>query len=200
MNGREKSGKPQPSRANCICPLDNKTFPQNNLVYITLIRCVAVASVFSLTGRFMTHRNDAASHVLDRWRMLAEQRLNHLTELFESGRWRRYHSERTFLENIKEAKEAVEIWRSLAAPRPVARAASRPAPAPSVQLRKIEQAAKIAPRPIELPVATETEIVPSIEQAAAPVIDLRALERALEVPALDFAAMERRYPLLRNTL
>ena len=148
----------------------------------------------------MTHRNDAASHVLDRWHMLAEQRLNHLTELFESGRWRRYHSERTFLENIKEAKEAVEIWRSLAAPRPVARAASRPAPAPSVQLRKIEQAAKIAPRPIELPVATETEIVPSIEQAAAPVIDLRALERALEVPALDFAAIERRYPLLRNTL
>ena len=155
----------------------------------------------------MTHRNDAASHVLDRWRVLAEQRLEHLTELFESGRWRRYHSERTFLENIKEAKEAVEIWRSLATPRPVApRAASRPAPAPSVQLRKIEQAAKIAqpatiaPRPIELPVATERQFVPSIEEAAAPEIDLRALERTLEVPALDFAAIERRYPLLRNTL
>lgn len=148
----------------------------------------------------MTHRNDAASRVLDRWRMLAEQRLDHLTELFESGRWRRYHSERTFLENIKEAKEAVEIWRSLATPRPTApRATSRPAPAPSVQLRKIEQAAKIAPRPIELPVATETKIVPSIEESA-PVIDLLALERALVIPALDFAAIERRYPLLRNTL
>jgi uncharacterized repeat protein (TIGR03809 family) len=149
----------------------------------------------------MTHRRDATSHVLDRWRMLAEQRLEHLTELFESGRWRRYHSERTFLENIKEAKDAVETWRSLAIPKPIPpRAASRPAPAPPIQLRKIEQAAAIARRPIELPVATETEIVPSMEETVAPVIDLLALERALEVPALDFAAIERRYPLLRNAL
>ncbi len=38
---------------------------------------------------------------------------NHLTELFETGRWRRYHSELAFLENIKEAKAAVELWRDL---------------------------------------------------------------------------------------
>jgi hypothetical protein len=121
--------------------------------------------------------------------------------LFESGRWRRYHSERTFLENIKEAKEAVEVWRSLATPKTVApRPTARPGPAPHTQLRKIAQAAKIGPWPIELPVAREAEIVPSIEEMAAPVIDLLALERALEVPELDFAAIERRYPLLRNTL
>ena len=39
-----------------------------------------------------------------------------------------------------------------------------------------------------------------MEETVAPVIDLLALERALEVPALDFAAIERRYPLLRNAL
>jgi len=149
----------------------------------------------------MTHRRDATSNVLDRWRMLAEQRLEHLTELFESGRWRRYHSERTFLENIKEAKDAVETWRSLASPAPIApRAVSPRARAPTIQLRKIEQAAGMAPGPIELPVVTETEIVPSMEETVAPVIDLLALERALEIPAFDLAAVEQRYPLLRNAL
>ena len=50
----------------------------------------------------------------DRWCALAEQRLEHLTELFETGRWRRYHTELSFLENIQEAKSAVETWRRLA--------------------------------------------------------------------------------------
>jgi uncharacterized repeat protein (TIGR03809 family) len=64
----------------------------------------------------MAQRLDAArgQEILDRWRALAEQRLDHLTELFETGRWRRYHSELSFLENIQEAKSAVEIWRRLA--------------------------------------------------------------------------------------
>ena len=44
------------------------------------------------------------------WR---KQRLEHLTELFETGRWRRYHSEVALLENIQEAKRAVETWRDL---------------------------------------------------------------------------------------
>src|SRR5215475_13736552 len=113
----------------------------------------------------MTHRNDAArgADVLGRWRVLAEQRLEHLTELFESGRWRRYHSERAFLENIKEAKEAVETWRDLAAPKPVpARAAprprSQPRPAPPIQLRKMAQAAMTAP--VEWPEPIEVAIAP----------------------------------------
>src|SRR5476651_157239 len=64
----------------------------------------------------MAQRMDVArgQEILDRWRALAEQRLDHLTELFETGRWRRYHSELSFLENIQEAKSAVEIWRRLA--------------------------------------------------------------------------------------
>ena len=63
----------------------------------------------------MTHQLDVARgrDVVARWCALAEARLEHLTELFESGRWRRYHSERAFLENIQEAKAAVETWRDL---------------------------------------------------------------------------------------
>ncbi len=63
----------------------------------------------------MTHRTDAArgQEIVARWCNLAEQRLEHLTELFETGRWRRYHSEQDFLENIREARAAVDIWREL---------------------------------------------------------------------------------------
>src|SRR3978361_284158 len=63
----------------------------------------------------MTHRADVARgrDVVARWCNLAERRLEHLTELFETGRWRRYHSEVAFLENIHEAKSAVATWRTL---------------------------------------------------------------------------------------
>ena len=48
----------------------------------------------------MTHHiGVACGHPLAaRWQTLAEQRLEYLTELFETGRWRRYHSEIAFLE------------------------------------------------------------------------------------------------------
>ncbi|MGH6643223.1 MAG: TIGR03809 family protein, partial [Bradyrhizobium sp.] len=67
----------------------------------------------------MTHHVDAnvdlarGRNIVSRWCSLAEQRLEYLTELFETGRWRRFHTEREFLENIQEAKAAVELWRSL---------------------------------------------------------------------------------------
>lgn len=146
----------------------------------------------------MTHRNGAArsTDVLGRWRELAEQRLEHLTELFESGRWRRYYDELAFLENIREAKVAVETWRSLSTPRvmaePVIRVTWPSADAPQ-RWRPAAPAQVIAPEPIELPAEASVE----------PAIDFLALERALDVPderALDFATIERRYPLLRNTL
>ena len=65
----------------------------------------------------MTHRLDAVRgrNIVARWCALAEQRLEYLTELFETGRWRRFHSEVAFLENIREAKSAVETWRNLLA-------------------------------------------------------------------------------------
>src|SRR2546430_1558737 len=63
----------------------------------------------------MTDRLDVARgrDTVARWCALAEQRLEYLTELFETGRWRRFHSELSFLENIQEAKTAVAIWRDL---------------------------------------------------------------------------------------
>ena len=63
----------------------------------------------------MTHRLDVARGrgIVARWCDLAEQRLEYLTELLETGRWRRYHSELALLENIQEAKTAVETWRDL---------------------------------------------------------------------------------------
>jgi uncharacterized repeat protein (TIGR03809 family) len=60
------------------------------------------------------HISEHAQDILNRWCIIAEQRLDHLTELYESGRWRRYHSENAFMENLREAKGAVETWRVLA--------------------------------------------------------------------------------------
>jgi uncharacterized repeat protein (TIGR03809 family) len=78
----------------------------------------------------MTHRQELVSaagcsrEVAARWCTLAEQRLEHLSEMFETGRWRRYHSELAFLENIQEAKRAVQTWRAIATGGDVAAAAA----------------------------------------------------------------------------
>src|SRR5580765_5635726 len=63
----------------------------------------------------MAHPADVARgrNIVARWCNLAERRLEYLTELFETGRWRRFHTERDFLDNIREAKAAVETWRDL---------------------------------------------------------------------------------------
>jgi len=64
--------------------------------------------------------SDITIHLRDyqvsRWRKLAEQRLEHITELFVSGRWQRYFSESDFLEMVRQTKEAVATWRRLDAP------------------------------------------------------------------------------------
>ncbi len=52
--------------------------------------------------------------VVQRWAELAEQRLDYLTELFDSGRWRHFHSEAEFLDNVQEAKATLERWRAMA--------------------------------------------------------------------------------------
>ncbi|HLZ05537.1 MAG TPA: TIGR03809 family protein [Bradyrhizobium sp.] len=149
----------------------------------------------------MTDRNNATSDVLGRWRMLAEQRLEHLTELFESGRWRRYYGEVAFLENIREAKVAVETWRGLSAPRAAAEPVikvRRPEPARELRPPIAGPSSAVAPRPIVPPPAA----VAAEEASASPVIDMLALERALGTAeqVLDLSAIEQRYPLLRNTL
>jgi len=172
----------------------------------------------------MTHRTDEAPRreVIARWCTLAEQRLNHLTEMFESGRWRRFYTEVAFLENIKEAKSAVETWRSLSTPdlarsRPPVEwavpALARGAAAAQLALSKSAVPAQVA-EPDLVPIAPEAfeledqhaveraELAPVDAASSEPVIDMLALEQALDIPdaSFDITPIERRYPLLRNAL
>jgi uncharacterized repeat protein (TIGR03809 family) len=159
----------------------------------------------------MTHRLDVADgrDILARWCNLAEQRLEHLTELFETGRWRRYHSEVAFLENIQEAKAAVETWRSLSTREAsfnnsaidmswlgrigTPRRAETLGNQPDRRRPSIEVPAELPSAP-DISMLVESERVVSDEAPSAP-----AMENARE-PALDIAEIEQRYPLLRNAL
>ncbi|HYW65018.1 MAG TPA: TIGR03809 family protein [Bradyrhizobium sp.] len=167
----------------------DKSFPQNIRQATRLIRCRCVASVFLLADFFMAQRADVArgGEIVERWCVLAEQRLEHLTELFESGRWRRYHSEISFLENIQEAKKAVETWRGL-----LNREAS--ADNLAVDLSWMNSSKPLPPRRNPL---SGYYIPPPPTRAEPP--------RASPPPAaspegLDVAVMQQRYPLLRNAL
>jgi uncharacterized repeat protein (TIGR03809 family) len=172
---------------------------------------------FSSRAGFMTHRLDVARgrDIVGRWCTLAEARLDHLTELFETGRWRRYHSERAFLENIQEAKAAVELWRDL-----LTREDSRDqsavdiswlgragATSPRIEMLP-DQARRFqwqpAPNPAEplspiISISPETVHVPSEEAPSAPESSAVALDIAPERTP-DIAVMHERYPLLRNAL
>jgi uncharacterized repeat protein (TIGR03809 family) len=171
----------------------------------------------------MTHRADVARghDVVARWCALAEQRLQYLTELFETGRWRRYHSELAFLENIREAKTAVEIWRDLSM-----REGSRDNSAVDIswlgrnrissprgqtmrdQIERPQPAVIVAePLPPDASMVGDSDHVSSDDAPSAPVADASvlyhsaglALENAPE-QTLDIASIEQRYPLLRNAL
>ncbi|MBR1122076.1 TIGR03809 family protein [Bradyrhizobium lablabi] len=162
----------------------------------------------------MTQRTDPARgrDIVARWCVLAEQRLEYLTELFETGRWRRFHSETAFLENIREAKAAVETWQAL-----LTREASldnspidiswlgrsgvmlppRREPA-RAEARGFEPPPAEIPAPLHVaPIAAEPEPVLADEVPVAPEQDALAKTVAL---TLDIVAMQERYPLLRNAL
>ena len=174
----------------------------------------------------MAQRADVtrAQEILDRWCALAEQRLEHLTELFETGRWRRYHSELSFLENIQEAKKAVETWRSLAtreasldnsaidiswlnSPKPVP-PRRNPLSGYYVPPPPRRAEVRLVPEIVEAPIAPamSAEISESVVQAAVPaqtvsqdVTPAPAIDDNWQ-QALDISAMQERYPLLRNAL
>ncbi|WP_338831560.1 TIGR03809 family protein [Bradyrhizobium sp. 27S5] len=170
----------------------------------------------------MTHRTDVArgQQIVARWCNLAEQRLEHLTELFETGRWRRYHSEQAFLENIREARAAVEIWRELLSreasldnspidlswlgrgkstlPPPYISSAPYVSPAPE---RRSEAAtlAEAAMNAVAAALETATEVL----EEPPTVADAPPLEMpppVMRPPVLDLDTIQRRYPLLRNAL
>src|ERR1700682_1159074 len=173
----------------------------------------------------MTHRTDVARRrdAVARWCDLAERRLEYLTELFETGRWRRYFSERAFLENIQEAKTAVEIWRELSTSEAsrdnsaidiswLGRSRATRAMLPSAETsrewvhRFQPQPARIAaePPPRAVSVAAAPDRVYSDSAASAPEEDAPTLHPSLD-PVLDrltrdVAAVTERYPLLRNVM
>ena len=159
----------------------------------------------------MTLRSDVARgrDLLVRWCELAEERLAYLIDMFESGRWRRYYGERAFLENVKEAKKAVETWRALASGQPVARTDDariwprrEREPEHKFERTKFEPT-KSEPVPLWRASAPATEIPSGDTDLAAEEaprqldVDLAALEQALIAPppAADLATMEQRYPL-----
>lgn len=169
----------------------------------------------------MTNRLDAARgrDIVARWCNLAEQRLEHLTELFESGRWRRYHSEQAFLENIQEAKKAVETWRDLLAREDIAVDIFRLSQRMVLSARggtpppqAVSLAPQLAPAPVEKPLpvfppAAETIRLSAGEAPAVLAVNASVLPQAADTtpdgasePLWDVALMQRRYPLLRNAL
>jgi uncharacterized repeat protein (TIGR03809 family) len=72
--------------------------------------------------------------IIKDWKVLAEKRLAHLSELSETGRWRRYHTEAAFLENLREAESVVKTWRALVASQPASTI-----PAPTDQPNQVEE-------------------------------------------------------------
>ena len=172
----------------------------------------------------MAQRPDLAraQEILDRWCALAEQRLDHLTELFETGRWRRYHSEASFLENIQEAKSAVETWRRIAtreasldnsavdiswlnSPRPLPPRCNPlsgyyvPPPPRRAEVRNGAEIveAPIAPRMSKgvLAIAAKITSEPVASNGVTPAPADNGWQQTL-----DLSAMQERYPLLKNAL
>jgi uncharacterized repeat protein (TIGR03809 family) len=164
----------------------------------------------------MTYRADAARglDIVLSWRALAEQRLDHLIELLETGRWRRYYSERVFNENLKEAQAAVETWRDLST-----RVASRDNEAVDISWLGHAQSAqplreRLPDQVRELPptsagaateqqppdVSVDVSIVAEMGDVAVDkVISALAMEEIARRP-LSIDPIAERYPLLRNTL
>lgn len=168
------------------------------------------------------HREGVACgrDIADRWRALAEQRLEHLTEMFETGRWRRYHSELAFLENIQEAKRAVQAWRLLAAgedlsvvgaigslrgwsPATLPRRAPPREQVQTVQPKSIciapEAAVQVSleTAPDVLAEITEAPRLTEFSQSAAATEQPGAPERVIEF-TFNLDGIEAKYPLLRN--
>jgi len=151
----------------------------------------------------MTHRqqvgqDSVSREIAARWCALAEQRLEHLSEMFETGRWRRYHSELAFLENIQEAKRAVQTWRALANGGDVAEAAASvtsafgwsPATMPRVFPR--EQAQTVQAQTVQ-PKAVHIEPETSVPVNLEPTLDV--LAEIFEAPIAPVASPEPIVPV-----
>jgi uncharacterized repeat protein (TIGR03809 family) len=163
----------------------------------------------------MTHLGDVARgrDTVARWCNLAERRLEYLTDLFETGRWRRFHSERAFLENIQEAKAAVETWRGLmardAAPDRLAidLTGKRPTSARHDAIRETVQLPVFEPAPIVVEPLREIpdDVLAALESQLLDMGEASSASDApdfddLTLPPLDLDSIPQRYPLLHNAL
>jgi hypothetical protein len=155
----------------------------------------------------MTQQLDLAGgrDVVARWCTLAEQRLEYLTELFKTGRWRRFHSERAFLENIQEAKAAVEAWRNLSSREGSQNSRAIDAPWRDRPIARRE----IWRDRVHLPLVAEIATAETPEAAVIALIDSAPVDDAPGAPLRDdnpshltqqLITIVERYPLLRNRL
>lgn len=162
----------------------------------------------------MTHRQDVARSraVAARWCALAEQRLEHLTEMFETGRWRRYHSELAFLENIQEAKRAVQTWQALASgedvpmPAPQISLGWSPAPPPRIA-PPLEPAHTVQPKAVHIepetavPVELDSmahRLAEIVEAPIVPDVQPPPIPESMVEFTFSLDGIEAKYPLLRN--
>lgn len=150
----------------------------------------------SVTGR----------ELVARWADLAERRLDYLTDLFESGRWRRFHSEIDFLDNIREAKAAADRWRSMAAQEATADNQpvtwswlDRPDGVPTTYQGRVLHEVPRAPRAVPAPIVVELAAeAPALQPPAEPVRASAAHPDWRR--ALDADVMIERYPMLRAAM
>ena len=70
--------------------------------------------LFDQKAASRTSAKQAGRSLVVRWRILAQQRMDHLIELYQTGRWKRYHKESDFLEMVQEARAALKMWEQLA--------------------------------------------------------------------------------------
>ena len=129
--------------------------------------------------------------------------------MFETGRWRRYHSELAFLENIQEAKRAVQTWRAIATGKDVAAAAASVttafgwSPATLSRMPPREKPQTLQPQTLQpkavhvqpkaaVPVALDPtpKVLPEITEA--PLAPLAALLQQFSPPADEIVAAPER--------
>lgn len=133
--------------------------------------------------------------------------------MFETGRWRRYHSELAFLENIQEAKRAVQTWRAIATGGDVAAAAASVtsafgwSPATLARTAPREQAQTMQPKAVHIvpetavPVRLEPQpdVLAEIVEApiapvapVAPVASIASFLQTFSPPAAEIVAAPER--------
>lgn len=157
----------------------------------------------------MTSQMDVAKgrEIVARWCNLAERRLDYLTELFDSGRWRRFYGEQEFLENVREARSAVQTWRDILSreasrdnrPIDLSWIGSRTAPPRNELRRDPVLLSRIADVPI-VPPQEIISILAADDEVASEPCAAKPLSEDAFTAVLDPATIAARYPLLRNTL